>query len=195
LSLDLIQTVAFAGVALFLGYWLKKRVPLLARYNIPAPVVGGLPIAALFAFINRGTPPLLAFDTALQVPLQNAFFASVGFGASVRVLARGGPLVLVMMIIASVSAALQNVVGGGVGLAARRTSVDGRARRLGDADGRAGHGAGVCAALRERRREWRRDAGGVGGHGRHRGRWRDGRSDCHVSPGAARHARARHVRP
>ena len=58
MSLDLIQTVAFAGVALFLVYWLKKRVPLLARYNIPAPVVGGLPMAALIALINRGTPPL-----------------------------------------------------------------------------------------------------------------------------------------
>jgi ESS family glutamate:Na+ symporter len=113
-SLDLIQTVAFAGVALFLGYGIKKRVPLLARYNMPAPVVGGLPIAALLAFFNRGTPPLVAFDTALQVPLQNAFFASVGFGASLRVLGRGGPLVLVMMILASVSAALQNVVGAGV---------------------------------------------------------------------------------
>ena len=56
----------------------------------------------------------MAFDTALQMPLQNAFFASVGFGASVRVLARGGPLVLVMMILASMAAALQNVVGAGV---------------------------------------------------------------------------------
>jgi glutamate:Na+ symporter, ESS family len=112
-SLDLIQTVAFAGVALFLGYGIKKRVPLLGRYNIPAPVVGGLPSAALLAFFNRGTPALVTFDTALQVPLQNAFFASVGFGASVRVLGRGGPLVLVMMILASVSAALQNVVGAG----------------------------------------------------------------------------------
>ena len=114
MSFDLIQTVAFAGIALFLGYGIKKRVPLLARYNIPAPVVGGLPLAALFAFINRGTPPLVAFDTALQVPLQNAFFASVGFGASIRVLARGGPLVLTMMILASVAAALQNVLGGSV---------------------------------------------------------------------------------
>ncbi|HWN84752.1 MAG TPA: sodium/glutamate symporter [Vicinamibacterales bacterium] len=114
MSLDLIQTVAFAGVALFLGYFLKRQLPVLARYNIPAPVVGGLPLAALFAFVNRGTPPLIAFDTALQVPLQNAFFASVGFGASFRVLARGGPLVLVMMIVASIAAVLQNVVGGGV---------------------------------------------------------------------------------
>src|SRR6185503_10059712 len=112
--LDLIQTVAFAGGALFLGYGLKKHVPVLARYNIPAPVVGGLPIAALLAFVNRGTPPLVAFDTALQVPLQNAFFASVGFGASVRVLARGGPLVLIMMVVASIAAGLQNVVGASV---------------------------------------------------------------------------------
>ena len=114
MSLDLIQTVAFAGAALFLGYFLKRLLPVLARYNIPAPVVGALPIAALFAFVNRGTPPLIAFDTALQVPLQNAFFASVGFGASLRVLARGGPLVLVMMIIASLAAGLQNLVGGSV---------------------------------------------------------------------------------
>ncbi len=114
MSLDLIQTIAFAGVALFLGYGLKKRVPVLARYNIPAPVVGGLPIAVLLAFVNRGTPPLVAFDTGLQVPLQNAFFASVGFGASLRVLARGGPLVLIMMIVASIAAGLQNVLGAGV---------------------------------------------------------------------------------
>jgi ESS family glutamate:Na+ symporter len=113
-TLDLIQTVAFAGVALFLGYFLKRQLPVLARYNIPAPVVGGLPLAALFAFVNSGTPPFVAFDTSLQVPLQNAFFASVGFGASVKVLARGGPLVLVMMVLASVAAALQNVVGAGV---------------------------------------------------------------------------------
>ena len=114
LSLDLIQTVAFAGVTLFLGYFLKRQLPVLARYNIPAPVVGGLPLAALFALVNRGTPPFIAFDTTLQVPLQNAFFASVGFGASFRVLARGGPLVFVMMVVASVAALLQNVVGGGV---------------------------------------------------------------------------------
>ena len=114
MALDLIQTVAFAGAALFFGYFLKRQFPVLARFNIPAPVVGGLPIAALLAFVNRGTPPLIAFDTALQVPLQNAFFASVGFGASLRVLARGGPLVLVMMIIASLAAGLQNLVGGSV---------------------------------------------------------------------------------
>jgi ESS family glutamate:Na+ symporter len=47
-------------------------------------------------------------------PLQNTFFASVGFGASVLLLKRGGPLVLLMMVVATLVAALQNVLGAAV---------------------------------------------------------------------------------
>jgi len=32
-ALDFVQTVAFAGLVLFGGYWLKRRIPLLASYN------------------------------------------------------------------------------------------------------------------------------------------------------------------
>ncbi len=49
MRLDLVQTVAFAGLILFIGYGLKRLIPALTRYNIPAPVAGGLPVAALFA--------------------------------------------------------------------------------------------------------------------------------------------------
>jgi ESS family glutamate:Na+ symporter len=41
-----------------------------------------------------------------------AFFTSVGFGASINLLRRGGPLVIAFTIIASVVAAAQNIVGG-----------------------------------------------------------------------------------
>lgn len=111
MRLDLIQTVAFAGLILFVGYGLKRFIPALARYNIPAPVAGGLPVAALFAIGYAVEWRLLAFDTTLQTPLQNTFFASVGFGASVLLLKRGGPLVLLMMVVATLVAALQNVLG------------------------------------------------------------------------------------
>lgn len=98
-------------MVLFAGYGLKRLVPVLTRHNIPAPVAGGLPVAALLAVAYaRGAQPL-AFDTMLQSPLQNTFFASVGFGASVILLRRGGPLVLVMLVLASVTALLQNIVG------------------------------------------------------------------------------------
>lgn len=111
MKLDLIQTVAFAGIILFVGYGLKKLIPPLARYNIPAPVAGGLPVAALLAvaFFNNWQP--IAFDTTLQAPLNIAFFTSVGFGASVTLLRRGGPLVIAFTVIASIVAAAQNVVG------------------------------------------------------------------------------------
>jgi len=116
MTLDLVQTVAFAGVVLFAGYGLKRAVPILARYNIPAPVAGGLPVAALLALAYARDWQPLAFTTTLQTPLQNTFFASIGFGASVILLRRGGPLVLVMMIVAAITAALQNVLGAAVAM-------------------------------------------------------------------------------
>src|SRR5262245_635151 len=111
LRLDLIQTVAFAGVLLFVGYGVRNVIPGLARVNIPAPVCGGLPIAAILALLYFNGIQPLAFDTTLQTPLQNAFFASVGFGASVALLVRGGFLVVIFFVISTIVAALQNVLG------------------------------------------------------------------------------------
>ena len=45
-NLDFINTVAFGGVVLFVGYGVRRLLPLLARYNVPAPVIGGLLVAA-----------------------------------------------------------------------------------------------------------------------------------------------------
>ena len=114
LALDLIQTLAMAGVVLFVGYGIKRRVPLLSRYNIPAPVVGGLLVAAILGVAHQRGLSLATFDTTLQTPLQNAFFASVGFGASLALLRIGGPLVLIFFVAASLAAIAQNVLGLGL---------------------------------------------------------------------------------
>jgi ESS family glutamate:Na+ symporter len=116
LKLDFIQTVAFAGVMLFVGYGLRRLIPPLSRVNIPAPVCGGLPVAAIVAVLYAADRQVLAFDTTLQVPLQNAFFASIGFAASLGLLRRGGPLVMVFFVLATVVAALQNVIGAGAAM-------------------------------------------------------------------------------
>jgi len=112
LSLDLIQTVAFAGVVLFGGYGIRRAVPVLGRYNIPAPVIGGLLVATVLSFAASRNVTLVAFDTTLQAPLMVAFFTSVGFGASFGLLRVGGPLVLLFFGIATLTAVFQNVVGG-----------------------------------------------------------------------------------
>lgn len=111
LKLDLIQTVAFAGVVLFIGYGIRRVIPVLTRYNIPAPVVGGLLIAVLILIARRYEITLFQFDTTLQSPLMIAFFTTIGFGASFSLLKVGGPQVVIFFIIATIFAVAQNVLG------------------------------------------------------------------------------------
>jgi ESS family glutamate:Na+ symporter len=110
----LVQTVAFAGVILFVGYGVRRLIPILGKVNIPAPVCGGLPVAGVLAVLYVAGIQPLKFDTGLQVPLQNTFFASIGFAASLALLRRGGPLVLTFLILSIIVVVLQNVVGGAV---------------------------------------------------------------------------------
>jgi ESS family glutamate:Na+ symporter len=116
LSLDLVNTIAIAGLVLFAGYGLRRVVPVLARLNIPAPVVGGLVVAIAMTIAHSTGWPLLRFDTTLQTPLQNAFFTSIGFAASIQLLRFGGPLVLRFFLFATAIAILQNVVGAAVAM-------------------------------------------------------------------------------
>ena len=111
LELDFVQTLAFAGLALMLGEGLRRAVPVLARYNLPAPVLGGLAVA-LAVLVARGQGvTLLEFDTTLQSPLMIAFFTTIGFGASLSLLKIGGPQVLRFFLLATVFAVVQNLAG------------------------------------------------------------------------------------
>ena len=111
----MIQTLALASVVLFAGYGIRRRVPFLDRYNIPAPVVGGFLFAALGLGLRQAGIITFEFTTTLQTPLMIAFFTTIGLGASLSLLKVGGPQVLLFFLLASVVAALQNGVG--VGLA------------------------------------------------------------------------------
>jgi ESS family glutamate:Na+ symporter len=114
LQLDLIQTLALGGVVLFLGYGLCRAIPVLGRYNLPAPVVGGLLVALASLAAHSQGVTLLRFDTTLQSPLMIAFFTTIGFGASLSLLRVGGPQVFLFFGLATVFAILQNVVGAGL---------------------------------------------------------------------------------
>jgi len=117
LALDLINTVALAGVVLFVGYGLRRAIPVLARLNIPAPVVGGFLVAIAMTIAHQRGAQLFRFDTTLQTPLQNAFFTSIGFAASLQLLRQGGPLVLRFFLFAVATALLQNFVGAAFAIA------------------------------------------------------------------------------
>lgn len=111
IKLDLIQTVAFAGVVLYLGHALIKIIKPLAKYSIPAPVVGGLVIAFLNLFAKINGLNLFNFDMTLREPLMIAFFTTIGFSASLSLLKVGGPQVILFYGLATVVVFLQNVLG------------------------------------------------------------------------------------
>ena len=111
LQLDSVQTLAFAGLVLFVGYGVLRLLPLLARYNLPAPIIGGLLVALIGLFTHQQATPLISFDKTLQSPLMIAFFTSIGLGASLSLLRAGGPQVLLLFGIATIFAVAQNVVG------------------------------------------------------------------------------------
>jgi len=112
LKLDLIHTVALAGLFLFIGHGIRRLIPLLARYNVPAPVLGGLLAAIIILLARQQGVELVQFDATLQSPLMTAFFTSIGFGASLSLLRIGGPQVIVFLLISTVVATAQNLLGG-----------------------------------------------------------------------------------
>jgi ESS family glutamate:Na+ symporter len=111
IQLDFVNTLAAAGLVLFGGYGIQRRVALLSRHNIPAPVVGGLLVAFALTGARLGGHELARFDTTLQPPLMIAFFTAIGFGASVPLLRTGGPAVAVFLLFSTVVAVLQNLLG------------------------------------------------------------------------------------
>ncbi|MDO8331353.1 MAG: sodium/glutamate symporter [Fluviicoccus sp.] len=114
LQLDFITTLAVATLVLWLGEALQRRVPLFHRYNLPAPVLGGLVVALLMLAGRQTGLTTPAFDMSAKTPLMIAFFTTIGLGASLGLLQRGGRLVLVFFLIAVLGAVLQNLTGAGV---------------------------------------------------------------------------------
>lgn len=111
LNLDIIQSIAFTTAVLLIGSFIKDKIYILNKYCIPAPVVGGFSFA-IIAFILRQTGVIaIVFDTTLQDILMKAFFTTVGFTASLKVLKKGGAQVIKFLIVAVILILSQNIVG------------------------------------------------------------------------------------
>ena len=111
LALDLIQTLAAGGVALFAGFAVVRWFPTLARYNVPAAVIGGLLVALIILALRRTAGVTVTLDTSLQPALMTAFFTSIGFSASLSLLRSGSGQALLFLALAAFLAILQGVVG------------------------------------------------------------------------------------
>ncbi|ADL07238.1 sodium/glutamate symporter [Thermosediminibacter oceani] len=110
-QLDMLQTTALAVIVLFLGELIRNKAPILKKYCIPSPVIGGLFFAVLFLVLKQYNILTITFDTTLQTFFMNMFFTTVGFTASLRLLKKSGIPVLVFLTISIVLIFLQNGLG------------------------------------------------------------------------------------
>lgn len=109
-KVNALQLLALACAGAALGAWLRRRIRLLDRLEIPAPVAGGL-VLAVAALAVRGRWLNLEVDTALRDLLQIAFFTTIGMNAGAGLLRRGGPRVFRLWGAAIAGAFLQNAIG------------------------------------------------------------------------------------
>ncbi|MDO9373993.1 MAG: sodium/glutamate symporter [Ferruginibacter sp.] len=113
LNLDLIQTLAMAGLIFLTGVMLNKKIPFFEGLNIPSAVLGGLVFAAVNLFLHDRVLNIKV-NTSMQPLCMMLFFTSIGTNASVGLLKKGGKQVVLFLVLSSIFCVLQNLVGIGV---------------------------------------------------------------------------------
>lgn len=109
-QLNAVHVAALAAAGLVAGEWIRRRVPLLDRLSVPSSIVGGL-LYALLVLALHGRVVDFQIDTTLRDVLMLAVFTIIGFNAGVRVLRRGGVQVVLLLLLATLGAMLQNGLG------------------------------------------------------------------------------------
>ncbi|MGS0729103.1 sodium/glutamate symporter, partial [Shewanella sp. 0m-11] len=105
-----LESFLVAILVLFIGHTVNRYVPLLKKYNIPEPIVGGLLIAALITVLHFNNITV-AFSLSMQNTLMLMFFSTVGLAANYKLLLKGGSKVFQFLGVASLFIVIQNIVG------------------------------------------------------------------------------------
>ena len=111
LNLTTIQTMALAVIVLYLGKTINNTFEFLKENCIPDAVTGGT-LFSILTLIGHETGILsFVFEDNLRDVFMIAFFTTVGFSASIKLLKKAGLPVLMFLIAAVALAVLQNVFG------------------------------------------------------------------------------------
>jgi ESS family glutamate:Na+ symporter len=114
--LNLVQTLGVGALMYAVGVALRTRIDVFKRLNIPSAVLGGL-LFALAVLIGHDRVLNVSLDLTAQPLFMIAFFTTIGMGASIPMLKKGGPQVLTFLAAAAAFCFLQNFVGMGISAA------------------------------------------------------------------------------
>ncbi|ALQ38364.1 sodium/glutamate symporter [Fusobacterium hwasookii] len=111
INLNSTMTLALAALLLIIGYSINKRLTILNKYCIPAPVVGGFIFMFLTWLGHTSSVFKFNFENIFQSTFMLAFFTTVGLGASFTLLKKGGKLLIIYWLTCGIISILQNVIG------------------------------------------------------------------------------------
>ncbi|MBU2895840.1 sodium/glutamate symporter [Vibrio hepatarius] len=110
ISVGPLESFLIAICVLFLGHFVNSKLPILKKFNIPEPIVGGLIVAFAITMMH-----FEGINLEFSLPLQNTFmlmfFSTVGLAANYTQLIKGGAKVFVFLAVASFYIIIQNAVG------------------------------------------------------------------------------------
>ena len=88
-----------------------RWIPILARMNLPIPVLGGFLVAALAGLLNRFGDTSIQFATHLTDFFLLVFFTTVGLSAKLSSLKAGGRPLVILCAVTVLLLIVQNIVG------------------------------------------------------------------------------------
>jgi ESS family glutamate:Na+ symporter len=107
---DMLQAAALGVIMYYFGVWMRSKIPLLVKYSIPAPAVGGLTVSIIAAVLQAEGIAKFEFDNTLQTVCMIYFFCTVGLNASYKLVFKGGLTVAAFWGVTAVVSVLQNAV-------------------------------------------------------------------------------------
>ena len=110
-QLNMAETVGFAIILLLLGRWIKKKVNFFEKFFIPAPVIGGTLFSIILLIGHQTESFTFTFNNDIKNLLMIAFFTTVGFSASLKILKKGGVGVALFLLAAVILVIIQDIVG------------------------------------------------------------------------------------
>ena len=109
LKITMFETLMLAVLAIYFGDFLRKKIPVLVKYCLPASVVGGTVFALISLGLYEANIVQLEFDyKSVNQLFYCIFFAASGAAASMALLKKGGKLVAIFAVLAAILAACQN---------------------------------------------------------------------------------------
>ena len=111
INLNSTMTLALAALLLLIGYSAKRKLTILNKYCIPAPVVGGFLFMFLTCLGHISGTFKFNFENIFQSTFMLAFFTTVGLGASFTLLKKGGKLLIIYWLTCGIISIFQNTIG------------------------------------------------------------------------------------